>query len=50
MAAAWGFVGVLVALMDGGRDAVAGWLALALGAALLLQTLWLRRRQRPVLH
>lgn len=45
-AAAWGFVGVTVALANSGREAVAGWVSLALAVALLAHTAWLRHRRR----
>ncbi|QCO68505.1 hypothetical protein E5843_13360 [Luteimonas yindakuii] len=45
-AAAWGFLGVTVALARGSEAPVLGWTALALAIALLVQTAWLRRRRR----
>jgi len=46
VAAAWGFVAVTVVLAGAGRTSLAGWMALALAVALLLQTAWLARRHR----
>ena len=46
LAAAWGFVGVTVALARGDEAPSAGWTALALAIVLVVQTVWLRRRGR----
>ena len=46
LAAAWGFVGVTVALARGDEAPMAGWTALALALALVVQTVWLRRGGR----
>ena len=46
LAAAWGFAGVTVALARGDEAPSAGWTALALAIALVVQTVWLRRRGR----